>query len=171
MTMINMNNTCFVHGRLTRDPKVITRNSGTTYLFTVAAERGYTNEKGEKVADYVPLVGFVQDGKSTGAYKYLEKGKEVMVRYEAESYKQMVNGKPKYGISLRVVPGGITLGASAKNEASQDVQNDIQDPFAGQDVSNGAETNFDADNKDLNDAIKKIQAGKDSLNDTDDLGF
>lgn len=152
MAIINMNNYGIVRGRLTRDPKVITNNGGTTYLFTVAVDRGYTDSQGRKVADFVPFRGFVADGKKIGAYSYLTKGKEVEVGYEVESYTQMVNGQVRYGISLNVVPGGIKLGASARNS-------DSDDEAGYQPTRNTVKGNDQA----LNDAINKIKNAKDDL--------
>lgn len=151
MAIINMNNYGTVRGRLTRDPKVITNNGGTTYLFTVATDRGYLDKQGRKAVDFVPLRGFVADGKKPGAYSYLTKGKEVEVGYEVESYTQMVNGQARYGISLNVVPGGIKLGASARSSDS----NSDEEP----DREYAAKRNDPA----LNDAINKIKHAKDDL--------
>lgn len=150
MAIINMNNYGTVRGRLTRDPKVITNNGGTTYLFTVAVDRGYTDSQGRKVADFVPFRGFVADGKKIGAYSYLTKGKEVEVGYEVESYTQMVNGQVRYGISLNVVPGGIKLGASARNSDSDD-------------EVGYQPTRTKSNDQALNDAINKIKNAKDDL--------
>lgn len=60
-------------GRLTRDPEVRTANSGKQYAqFTVASDRRYSSDGGEKKADFLNAVIFGKSADFVG--QYLKKG-------------------------------------------------------------------------------------------------
>lgn len=112
ISRINMSNYGVIEGRLTRDPQVIKNNGGTTYLFTVATDRDYTDKSGNRPTDFVSLKGFVAKGRNVGPYAYLEKGKQVKVSYDVQSYREVKNGETIYGMTLHV--NDIRLGNSPK---------------------------------------------------------
>ena len=65
-------------GRLTKDPDVKKTNNGKTVAtFTLAIERNYKNQAGEKEADYVPCVAWEKTADIIG--QYLHKGDLIAV--------------------------------------------------------------------------------------------
>ncbi len=52
----NMLNKVVLIGRLTRDPELRYTSSGIAVTrFTLAVDRNYTNQQGERQADFIPL--------------------------------------------------------------------------------------------------------------------
>lgn len=65
-------------GNLTKDPELITTNNGTSVArFTLAVQRKYTNEQGEKEADFINCV--VWRNQADNLYKYCHKGDKIGV--------------------------------------------------------------------------------------------
>jgi single-strand DNA-binding protein len=65
-------------GRLTKDPEVKSTGSGVSVAtFTLAVSRRYTNQQGEREADFIPIVAWRQLADTIG--KYLTKGRLVAV--------------------------------------------------------------------------------------------
>ncbi len=63
-------------GNLTRDPELITTNNGVSVCrFSVACQRRFTNQNGEREADFINCVAW----RSTAdfCYKYFKKGNKV----------------------------------------------------------------------------------------------
>lgn len=78
-------NKIFLHGRLVRDPELITTQNGIeTCRFNVAVDRFAGNDK-EKQVDFVPCRAWRQ----TAAFveKYFKKGDGVIVEGSLQSYK------------------------------------------------------------------------------------
>lgn len=74
-------------GRLTRDPELRYTSGGIAVTrFTLAVDRGYTNQQGERGADFIPIV--VWRGQAESSAKYLSKGRLVAVagRIQTGSY-------------------------------------------------------------------------------------
>jgi single-strand DNA-binding protein len=74
-------------GRLTRDPELrSTPNNVSVATFTVAVDRNYTNQQGEREADFIPIVVWRNLAETCG--KYLTKGRLVAVsgRMQVRSY-------------------------------------------------------------------------------------
>jgi single-strand DNA-binding protein len=83
-------------GRLTKDPENRSTQSGTSVTtFTLAVDRNYTNQSGEREADFLPVVTF--KGLADSCYRYLEKGRLVAVsgRIQTRSYDGS-DGKKRY---------------------------------------------------------------------------
>ena len=60
-------------GNLTRDPELITTNNGVSVCrFSVACQRRFTNQNGEREADFINIV--VWRAQADNCYKYLKKG-------------------------------------------------------------------------------------------------
>lgn len=71
-------NKAIIIGNLTRDPEIRTTQGGVTVCtFTVAVQRRFKNESGERLADFIPVVAWRQLGENCG--KYLAKGRKVAV--------------------------------------------------------------------------------------------
>ncbi|HZJ57498.1 MAG TPA: single-stranded DNA-binding protein [Clostridia bacterium] len=74
-------------GRLTRDPELRYTSSGIAVTrFTLAVDRNFTNQQGEREADFIPIV--VWRGQAESSAKYLSKGRLVAVsgRIQTGSY-------------------------------------------------------------------------------------
>lgn len=73
-----MLNRIVVIGRLTRDPEIRTTSNGTPVAtFTVAVGRSFSNNRGEKETDFIPVVVWRAQAENCG--RYLSKGKLVAV--------------------------------------------------------------------------------------------
>jgi single-strand DNA-binding protein len=65
-------------GNLTRDPEARATTSGISVCsFTVAVQRRFANQQGERVADFIPIVAW--RGLADNCIKYLSKGRKVAV--------------------------------------------------------------------------------------------
>ena len=74
-------------GRLTKDPELRYTTSGVPVTrFTLAVNRNYTNQQGERKADFIPIT--VWRGAAESCAKYLAKGRLVAVvgRIQTGSY-------------------------------------------------------------------------------------
>lgn len=81
-----INNTCLV-GRLTKDPELRTTPSGIEVgNFTLAINRNFTNQNGEREADFINCIVFKKQ--AVNVNKYLSKGKlaGVVGRIQSRSY-------------------------------------------------------------------------------------
>ena len=73
-----MMNNIVIHGRLTKDPELRRTQAGIAVASaTVACDRDFKNEKGEKEADFIDVVAW----RGTGEFlaKYFKKGQEAIV--------------------------------------------------------------------------------------------
>lgn len=71
-------NKAFIIGNLTRDPDVkVTPNGISVCTFTVAVQRRYKDQNGERQADFIPVVAW--RGLADTCGKYLSKGRKVAV--------------------------------------------------------------------------------------------
>ncbi|MGI5877804.1 MAG: single-stranded DNA-binding protein [Christensenellales bacterium] len=71
-------NKCFLIGNLTRDPELKTTASGISVCnFTLAITRRFSNQQGEREADFLPVV--VWRTQAENCAKYLRKGSQVAV--------------------------------------------------------------------------------------------
>ena len=65
-------------GNLTRDPELITTNNGISLCrFTLAVQRKYSSNEGEREADFINIV--VWRAAADNCYKYLKKGSKAGV--------------------------------------------------------------------------------------------
>lgn len=82
-------------GRLTKDPDIRNLPNGTPVAnFTLAVDRPFKNQQGEKETDFVPIVVWRKQAESCA--KYIGKGSLVAVdgRMQVRSYEQ--DGKRRY---------------------------------------------------------------------------
>ena len=71
-------NKCVLLGNLTRDPELKTTTSGKSVCnFTIAVSRRFTNQSGEREADFVPIVVWGKQAETSA--KYLRKGSQCAV--------------------------------------------------------------------------------------------
>lgn len=83
-------------GRLTRDPELRYTSGGIAVTkFTLAVDRNFNNQQGEREADFIPIV--VWRGQAETSAKYLNKGRLVAVagRIQTGSY-ETPDGQRRY---------------------------------------------------------------------------
>ena len=91
-----MLNKVILIGRLTKDPELkYTPNSVAVCTFTLAVDRSFTNQQGEREADFIPIV--VWRGLAENCGKYLAKGRLCAVsgRLQTRSY-DVQDGSKRY---------------------------------------------------------------------------
>lgn len=89
-------NKAFLIGRLTRDPELRYTQSGTAVSnFSVAIDRMFTNQQGEREADFIPIV--VWGKLAENCSKYISKGRLVGIagRIQTRSYEAQ-DGTKRY---------------------------------------------------------------------------
>ena len=94
-----MLNKAFLIGRLVRDPETRMTTSGISVTkFTIAVDRTYRNENGEKTADFLRIVAWRRLAEICG--QYLKKGKLVSVegRLQIDSYEK--DGQTRYAADI-----------------------------------------------------------------------
>lgn len=82
-------------GRLTKDPEIYDQKKGMVAKYTLAVDRAYTNEDGEREADFIRCTAF---GKAAEFVEtYLEKGVKIGItgRIQTGSYKDK-DGETRY---------------------------------------------------------------------------
>ena len=84
-------------GRLTRDPELryTSGNNSAVCNFTIAVDRGFTGQSGEREADFIPVV--VWNKQAENVKNYLNKGSQVAVegRIQVRNYDDQ-NGQKRY---------------------------------------------------------------------------
>ena len=71
-------NKVFLIGNLTKDPELTTTTSGISVCrFTLAVQRRFSNQDGERTADFLPIT--VWRGQAENCHKYLKKGSKAAV--------------------------------------------------------------------------------------------
>lgn len=89
-------NKVFLIGRLTRDPELrYTGNNTAVATFTLAVNRNFTNQSGEREADFINCV--VWRKQAENVKKYVHQGTQVAVegRIQVRSYDDQ-NGQRRY---------------------------------------------------------------------------
>lgn len=134
-------NDCKFNGRLTRDPELRYTASGVAVAtWTLAVERDFKNESGEREADFVNFVAW--RGLAEMVANYFKKGKPMLVkrsRFQPRTYDNN-EGKKVYVAEFLVEDVGFNLSdstASASRSSGGERQpqqnNQYQsDPFANQ---------------------------------------
>ena len=122
-----------IMGRLTRDPELRYTNAGTPVAsFTLAVDRDFKNQNGEKETDFIDCVAW----KSTGEFvsKHFSKGRMVIVagRLQIREWTDENGGKRR---NAEVVAGNVYFGDSKKESntgffpGAVDVDEDDGFPF------------------------------------------
>lgn len=109
-------------GRLTRDPELRTMSSGNvTTSFTLAVNRNFTNQNGEKETDFINCVTWRKQAENVA--KYCTKGSQVAIegRIQIRSYDAQ-DGTKRY--ITEVVADNVTF-LSSRNGGSQPVENNL----------------------------------------------
>ena len=104
-------------GRLTRDPELRTISTGNaTTSFTIAVNRNFTNQNGEREADFINCVAWRKQAENIA--KYCTKGSQVAVegRIQTRSYDAQ-DGTKRY--VTEIIADNVTfLGAKGSNVIS-----------------------------------------------------
>lgn len=101
-------------GRLTRDPELRSTASGIAVAsFSLAIDRDYKDQNGEKQTDFVPVVAW--RAKADFARKYLKKGRLVCVTGRWEQKNWMDNDGNKR-TSWQVVADNLYFAGSRKSD-------------------------------------------------------
>ncbi len=110
-------------GRLTRDPEMRSTASGlNSTTFTIAVNRTFTNQNGEREADFINCVAWRKQAENIA--KYCQKGAQVAVdgRIQTRSYDHQ-DGTKRY--VTEVIADNVTF-LSAKGATSNNFSNDYQ---------------------------------------------
>ncbi|PUB32542.1 single-stranded DNA-binding protein [Promicromonospora sp. AC04] len=107
--MSNPRNNGTVVGRLANDPKVFENKDGSKkVLFTVFADRNYTNAQNERQSDGIPVEAFVRSQtQGLGPYSNIHKGDLVAVGYTLRMDRYSKNGEQIF--DLKVTAEDITF--------------------------------------------------------------
>lgn len=111
-------NKAFLIGRLTRDPELrYTGNNTAVASFTIAVNRTYTNQAGEREADFIPVVVWRRQAESVK--NYLSQGSQVAVegRIQVRNYDDQ-NGQRRYVTEI-VADSVEFIGSRRDNNNSQ----------------------------------------------------
>ena len=124
-----MLNKIIVIGRLTRDPEIKTTSSGTAVgTFTVAVDRNFANNNGEKETDFIPVV--VWRGLAETCGRYLTKGKMCAVdgRLQIRTYEASDGSKR----TIAEIQAENVQFLSPKGETYGNTVSPISDPNLGE---------------------------------------
>ncbi|MDR2867753.1 MAG: single-stranded DNA-binding protein [Acholeplasmatales bacterium] len=96
-----MINKVILVGRITRDPEVKVTTNGINYvLFTLAINRRFKSNSGEREADFINCTAWSQSADFMG--KYIKKGALLGVDGALQSRRVDDNGQPRTIIDVRV---------------------------------------------------------------------
>lgn len=132
-------------GRLTKDPELrYTSNNIAVATFTIAVNREYANQNGEREADFISIQ--VWKKLAENCSKYLAKGSKVAIdgRIQTRSYDDQ-NGNKRY--VTEVVAENVQFLDSKKDGQATETESDTQvpqtDPYA--DMGNQVKADFTYD--------------------------
>ena len=112
-------------GRLTRDPELRTISNGTsTTSFSLAVNRPFTNQNGEREADFINCVAWRKQAENIA--KYCTKGTQVAVegRIQTRSYDAQ-DGSKRY--VTEVIADNVTFLSPKGSVSSSDFQSNMND--------------------------------------------
>ena len=122
-----MMNKAILIGRLTRDPELrTTSNDVSVTSFTIAVDRNFNNQQGEKETDFIPVVAWRKLAETCA--KYLAKGRLVAVsgRMQVRSYE----GKEGKRYITEVVADEVQfLERAESKEKFTEVEDNVELPF------------------------------------------
>ena len=122
-----MMNKAILIGRLTRDPELRTASNDISVTsFTIAVDRNFNNQQGEKETDFIPVVAWRKLADTCA--KYLAKGRLVAVsgRMQVRSYE----GKDGKRYITEVVADEVQFLEKAESkEKFVEVEDNVELPF------------------------------------------
>ena len=148
-------------GRLTRDPELryTSGSNAAVCNFTIAVDRGFTGQSGEREADFIPIV--VWNKQAENVKNYLIKGSQVAVegRIQVRNYDDQ-NGQKRY--VTEVIANNVEfLGSkNSSNNTSNDSNNDEPTPY---DFGDSEPKGTDVDSNPFADFGSSIEISDDEL--------
>lgn len=121
-----MNKVCLI-GRITKDLELRYNNSNVPVLsFTIAVDRSYTNEKGERETDFINCVAWRKTAELIS--QYFSKGSQIGIegRIQTGSYENN-KGEKVYTTNINVE--NITFLSNKNNSTKQESTKTKDDPF------------------------------------------
>ena len=125
-----MLNKIFIMGRLTADPELRRTQSGTPVAsFTVAVDRDFKSQNGEKETDFIPVVAWRQTGEFVG--RYFTKGRMAVVEGRLQN-RNWTDRDGNKRTTSEIVADQVYFGDSKKDEikATADERNAMYAGFA-----------------------------------------
>lgn len=128
-------NTAILIGRLTKDPELrFTPNGRAVANFTLAVDRPFTNQQGEREADFIPIVVWGKTAENCATY--IGKGSQVAIdgRIQVRTYDDK-DGQRRW--MTEVIANSVQfLDSKGKRDSNQDYnQNQNQNQNQSQDDS------------------------------------
>lgn len=117
-----MLNNVIIMGRLTRDPELRRTQSGTAVTsFTMAVDRDFKSQSGEKETDFIDVVAWRNTGEF--AAKYLAKGRMAAVegRIQVRDWQDKDGNRRK---AVEVVADNVYFADSKRDSKPQESRND-----------------------------------------------
>lgn len=117
-----MLNNVIIMGRLTRDPELRRTQGGTAVTsFTMAVDRDFKSQSGEKEADFIDVVAWRNTGEF--AAKYLAKGRMAVVegRIQVRDWQDKDGNRRK---SVEVVADNVYFADSKRDSKPQESRDD-----------------------------------------------
>ena len=105
-------------GRLTRDPETQTTNTGVPYVrFSLACNRPFKNEQGERIADFINCIAWRQQAEFLS--KFVRKGNQLAIegRIQTNNYTD-ANGNSRQAFDI-LVESVANLEPASKNDGYQ----------------------------------------------------
>ena len=158
-------NKVFLIGRLTRDPELrYTGNNTAVASFSVAVNRNFTNQAGEREADFINVV--VWRKQAENVKNYLSQGSQVAIdgRIQTRSYDDN-NGQKRY-VTEVVADNVEFLGTRSSNQQQGQVQgsnNQPQEPTPYDFGNSNDNKTIDVDNNPFADFGSSIEISDDEL--------
>ena len=137
-------NKVFLIGRLTRDPELrYTGNNTAVASFSIAVNRSFTNQQGEREADFINIV--VWRKQAENVKNYLQQGSQVAIdgRIQTRSYEDN-NGQKRY-VTEVVADNVEFLGSkNSSNNSSNGSNNEEPTPYDFGDTKEPKGTDVDS---------------------------
>lgn len=106
-------------GRLARDPQAFQRESGTSYLITLAVEANYRDQSGKRPVFFIEVQYFMPAESKSTLFNYMKKGLMVGVTGEMRSYVDDNNYTHQY---IKLDPNGIAFMPTNERHAATKTQ-------------------------------------------------
>ena len=127
-------NKVFLIGRLTRDPELrYTNNNTAVASFTLAVNRTYTNQAGEREADFINVVVWRRQAETVK--NYLSQGSQIAVegRIQVRSYDDQ-NGQRRY--VTEVIADNVEFVGAKRDNAGTSANTNNQSSMSSNNKSN-----------------------------------
>lgn len=150
-------------GRLTRDPELrYTSSNVPTATFSVAVDRPFTSQSGEREADFINIV--VWRKQAENCKNYLAKGSQVAIegRIQTRNYDDK-DGKKVY-VTEVIADNVQFLGTKGQNQGGNSVAfNDTATPYDFDSAPEGKQTTTDVSSDPFADFGSSIEISDDEL--------